>query len=187
MTRLPKILMDGVFLGAFFILASLIIAKLDLGHEVELRGPFYAIDGDTLAAGGERLRLVGIDAPEADQTCGGDGKSQWRCGDAAREALSVFATDPTISCGGDARDRYGRILVQCHRGALDVNAELVKQGMAVAAGNYAGEESAARDAGTGIWAGPFETPKAWRASRGRPEEQESGGGRFPAWLADLWS
>ncbi|WJH40175.1 thermonuclease family protein [Aliirhizobium terrae] len=187
MTRLPKILMDGVFLGAFFILASLIIAKIDLGHEVELQGPFYAIDGDTLAAGVERLRLVGIDAPEADQTCGGEGKSQWRCGDAAREALAAFARDPATECGGDARDRFGRILVQCRRATIDVNAEMVSQGMAVAAGDYTDEEGTARDAGRGIWAGPFETPKAWRASRGQPEEQESGGSMLPAWLTDLWS
>jgi endonuclease YncB( thermonuclease family) len=186
-TRLPKILMDGVFLGAFFILASLIIAKIDLGHEVELQGPFYAIDGDTLAAGVERLRLVGIDAPEADQTCGGNGASQWRCGDAAREALSVFASDPATQCGGDARDRYGRILVQCQRVTLDINAELVRQGMSVASGRYSAEEKAAREARRGIWAGPFETPKAWRASRGQPEEQESGGSILPAWLTDLWS
>jgi endonuclease YncB( thermonuclease family) len=185
-TRLPKILMDGVFLGAFFILASLIIAKIDLGHEVEIQGPFYAIDGDTLAAGVERLRLVGLDAPEADQTCG-EGASQWRCGDSAREALSAFARDPATECGGDARDRYGRILVQCRRAALDINAELVSQGMAVAAGNYGAEESIAKEAGRGVWAGPFETPKAWRASRGHAEEEESGGWQLPSWLADLWS
>jgi endonuclease YncB( thermonuclease family) len=185
-TRLPKILMDGVFLGVFFILASLIIAKIDLGHEAELQGPFYAIDGDTLAAGAERLRLVGIDAPEADQTCGGDGASQWRCGDAAREALSVFARDPAIECGGDARDRYGRILVQCRRAALDVNADMVSQGMAVASGHYQAQEKAAREAGRGIWAGPFETPKVWRASRGQAEE-ENEGFQLPAWLTDLWS
>jgi endonuclease YncB( thermonuclease family) len=179
--------MDGVFLGAFFILASLIIAKIDLGHDVELQGPFYAIDGDTLAAGAERLRLLGIDAPEADQTCGGEGTSPWRCGDAAQQALTSLTRDPATECGGDARDRYGRILVQCHRDTLDINAELVKQGMAVAFGSYHTEEATAREAGRGIWAGPFERPKDWRAGRGQQEDEHEGSFSLPAWLADLWS
>ncbi|HWT08764.1 MAG TPA: hypothetical protein VN329_06340, partial [Roseomonas sp.] len=42
-------------------------------EEARVAGPFtarvVAIDGDTLAAGGERLRLNGIDAPEMGQAC----------------------------------------------------------------------------------------------------------------------
>lgn len=32
-------------------------------------GPVDVIDGDTLVMTGERFRLLGIDAPELDQTC----------------------------------------------------------------------------------------------------------------------
>lgn len=176
MTRITKTLKDGLFLGAFFILASLIVAKIDLNGDTRIDGPFYAIDGDTLAAGAERLRLIGIDAPEADQSCGGEGAGRFACGDAAREALSKFVSLPQAACFGSSRDRYGRVLVRCRLGERDINADLVRQGMAVAYGDYDGEEVAARNEGTGIWAGPFETPRAWRAAKGAAAEDDASAG-----------
>ncbi|AYD01074.1 thermonuclease family protein [Neorhizobium sp. NCHU2750] len=166
MTRLAKLLKDGLFLCAFLVLSCLIIAKIDLGGGSSIAGPFFAIDGDTLATDGERLRLIGIDAPEKDQTCGGDGHDVWTCGSVAREALSKLASSPDIRCAGSARDRYGRLLVDCRLGDLDINADLVRRGMAVAYGRYGGEETAARGEGKGLWSGPFETPAAWRKARG---------------------
>jgi endonuclease YncB( thermonuclease family) len=172
-TRIVKIGRDAVFLAGFIFLGSLIIAKLDIGQVSAINGPFFAIDGDTLAAGAERLRLVDIDAPEADQTCG-DGKGgEWACGDAAREALSKLAASSMTECRGDARDRYSRVLVSCRRGDLDINREMVRLGMAVASGGYGREETAAKDAGEGIWAGPFERPKSYRAAKGAMEDDES--------------
>jgi len=35
----------------------------------DITGPARVIDGDTIAIGGERIRLHGIDAPEMKQTC----------------------------------------------------------------------------------------------------------------------
>jgi endonuclease YncB( thermonuclease family) len=172
-TRLTKILKDALFLGAFLILASLIIAKIDLSGDTRIAGPFFAIDGDTLAAGVERLRLIGIDAPEADQTCGGTGQKTWTCGDTAREALAKLASSPQAECSGSSRDRYGRVLVKCRLGDVDINADLVRQGMAVAYGGYTDEEAAAREAGRGIWSGPFETPRAFRAQKGAAREDET--------------
>lgn len=165
MTRLTKILRDALFLGAFLILGSLIIAKIDLSDDSVIPGPFFAIDGDTLAAGAERLRLIGIDAPEADQTCG-EGTSIWPCGETAREALSDLASRHQARCSGSDRDRYGRVLVRCEADGVNINAALVRRGMAVASGNYDGDEASARAEARGIWAGPFERPGAWRAARG---------------------
>jgi endonuclease YncB( thermonuclease family) len=192
-TRLAKSLKDGLFLGAFLVLASLIVAKIDLNSDTRISGPFFAIDGDTLAAGAERLRLLGMDAPEADQSCGGDGAEKWMCGDAARKALSKFASSAQAECSGSARDRYGRVLVHCRSGATDINADLVRQGMAVAAGDYVGEEAAAKGEGRGVWSGPFDTPRAWRAGRGiahEPEDAAATGSRVEAilaWLRGLFS
>ncbi len=188
MTRFSKVLKDGVFLGAFLILASMIVAKIDLEEDIRIDGPFFAIDGDTLAAGAERLRLADLDAPEADQTCEDAGKNSWRCGEAAREALARLASTPQASCSGRTRDRYGRLVVLCRAGGDDINADLVRQGMAVAAGGYAGEEEDARRAARGIWAGPFEKPRDWRATRGMAQEEPAAtetGGLF-AWLEGLF-
>lgn len=171
MTRIAKTLKDGLFLGAFLILASLIVAKIDLDNDTRIDGPFYAIDGDTLAAGAERLRLVGIDAPEADQSCG-EGGNAWACGDAAREALARRAASPQAQCSGSSRDRYGRVLVHCRIGETDINAALVREGMAVASGDYHGEEATARNVKRGVWSGPFDTPRAWRAAKGAAQEDD---------------
>ena len=50
---------------------------------VTLSGTARAVDGDTLDLSGERVRLIGIDAPELDQSCQRDGQG-WACGDWAR-------------------------------------------------------------------------------------------------------
>ncbi|MFZ2102858.1 MAG: hypothetical protein WAU86_20070 [Oricola sp.] len=36
---------------------------------------FSVVDGDTLRLNGERVRLLGIDAPEKSQTCDKDGNA----------------------------------------------------------------------------------------------------------------
>jgi endonuclease YncB( thermonuclease family) len=185
-----KIGRDALFLGAFLVLGSLIIAKLDLSNDTVIPGPFFAIDGDTLAAGVERLRLLGLDAPEGDQTCG-DGKGgQWPCGDAARQALSRLSSDALAECRGEARDQYKRILVHCKRAGVDINADLVRQGMAVASGSYKSEEAQARGDGRGIWAGPFDMPRAFRASRGAREDEattSTGNGTILGWLKGIFA
>ncbi|WP_299643037.1 hypothetical protein [Devosia sp.] len=45
------------------------------------------VDGDTIDIAGQRIRLVGLDAPEWNQTCTtGDGGS-WECGAAAASRM----------------------------------------------------------------------------------------------------
>ena len=53
----------------------------------EITGKPRIIDGDTIENGGERIRLHGIDAPEAGQLCTADGR-RWACGQNATLALS---------------------------------------------------------------------------------------------------
>ena len=45
------------------------------------------IDGDTIAIGETHIRLEGIDAPEAAQTCGRRWFGTWACGQAAADEL----------------------------------------------------------------------------------------------------
>ncbi len=170
MARTFRVFRDGAFLVAFFILLVLIAAKLDEAADSVLRGPFYVIDGDTLAMGGERLRLQGMDAPELDQTCEDGRGKPWACGEEARRLLMRLVADGKTECLGRERDKYRRLLVRCHSGTTSINGTLVRQGLAVASGRYAQEQVAARHERQGLWAGRFESPRDWRASRGRMDD-----------------
>ncbi|MCH8236788.1 MAG: thermonuclease family protein, partial [Proteobacteria bacterium] len=115
---------------------------------------------------GERIRLHGIDAPEAKQTCiDGEGK-EWRCGQEATFALANLIGDHWITCKGDKRDRYGRLIAVCYAGDYDLNAKMVRQGWALAyrrySMDYVDAEAAAKEAGVGMWRGEFITPWEWR-------------------------
>lgn len=125
------------------------------------------IDGDTLAAGTDRLRIHGIDAPEMDQTCQRRGGT-YPCGSMARDAMVAILGRGGLTCEALDTDRYGRSVVRCvtDRGA-DIGAELVRQGWAVAyrrfSLDYAAQEAEARAARRGIWDGSFMDPSDWRA------------------------
>ncbi|MEN3146006.1 thermonuclease family protein [Neorhizobium sp. IRAMC:178] len=170
MARTFRVFRDGAVLAAFFILLVLIAAKLDKAADSTVRGPFHVIDGDTLAAGGERLRLQGMDAPELDQTCEDDRGRPWACGVEARRLLIRLVAGGEVECLGRERDKYHRLLVRCHSGATSINGTLVRQGLAIASGRYTQEQVAARRERLGLWAGQFESPHDWRASRGMMDD-----------------
>ncbi len=152
----------GLFLATVF-LGILIAAKLDQFNSETHGGRFFVIDGDTLSKGGRRFRLLGIDAPELDQTCR-RGDETWPCGAQARRFLQGLAAAKGFSCSGSSRDRYDRLLVYCTAGGKDVSAEMVASGLALASGyfQFSGEQAAARREARGIWAGEFERPADWR-------------------------
>lgn len=127
----------------------------------------HVIDGDSLRIRGEEIRLAGIDAPELAQTCEREGRS-WRCGQAARAALEREARRGRLACAGSKTDRYGRLLAICKADGAEINAAMVRTGLAVAYGKYEREEAEARDARKGIWAGAFKRPEEWRSEHPRP-------------------
>jgi endonuclease YncB( thermonuclease family) len=161
---------DGVVLVAMLVLLTLIVARLNEASDDVMGGPFHAVDGDTLSAGGERLRLEGIDAPELDQTCEDGGGRRWACGAEARRHLARLVSTDETECRGHERDRYDRLLVRCHVGAVNVNGTMVRQGLAIAYGLYLQEQNTARRERLRLWAGRFEDPRDWRASRGTMDD-----------------
>lgn len=185
MVRSFKLVRDGAVLLAFFMLLILIAAKLDEAADEVLRGPFHVIDGDTLSVAGERLRLQGIDAPEIDQTCEDDRGTDWHCGEEARTLLARLAALPAAECLSRERDRYRRLLVRCHSGTTNINGTLVRRGLAVASGRYAEEQEAARRERLGLWAGKFEQPRDFRASRGMMEDPNLIGS-LAGWIRGLF-
>lgn len=143
------------------------VLQYRLGPARQLVGGAQAIDGDSLRLNGEELRLEGIDAPEYRQSCTDRTGREVDCGRAARRALVDLLSRGLVTCEIGRADRYGRGLARCRQGESDINAAMVRQGQAVAYGDYRSEESEAKAAGRGLWALNFERPETWRRSHGR--------------------
>jgi endonuclease YncB( thermonuclease family) len=122
----------------------------------------HVADGDSFRIGGDRIRLVGLDAPELDQTCWRDDGSEWACGRAARELMSELTARGRVACAPEGTDRFGRTLARCSAGEADLGAAMVEAGLAIDGGGYAREQSAARAAKRGLWSGRFIDPRTWR-------------------------
>ena len=89
------------------------------------------VDGDTIRCSGERIRLLNIDAPELPGHC----IPGRHCvpGDpyASADNLKRLIAKGDISCLGDERDRYGRMLARCSVEGVDLSCAQVRGGFAV--------------------------------------------------------
>jgi len=132
-----------------------------------LTGSATVTDGDSLRIGVTRIRLHGIDAPEGRQSCTRDGRA-WPCGAAATAKLKQLVGRQPITCTQTDIDAYGRTVARCSNGTLDLGAEMVLAGLALAyreyGPDYVSEEAQARAAGRGVWAGEFTPPWDWRSN-----------------------
>jgi micrococcal nuclease len=141
--------------------AALALAACGNGAEpADLAEVARVIDGDTIElTGGERVRLVQIDAPELQEgECHAAESAVVLTGLLPRGAAIRLEADPRL----DDVDRFGRLLRYVHRGDLNVNLELVRRGAASAyffrgdRGRFARELAAAarraEKAGRGLWA-----------------------------------
>lgn len=104
-----------------------------------------AIDGDTLRCGAERVRLLGLDAPEL-HAC----RKGRVCvsGDpvAAKDALArLIAPGVTITRVG--QDRYGRTLALVYAGGRNVGCALIVGGNAEYVGKWDNGRRLASDCG----------------------------------------
>jgi micrococcal nuclease len=80
------------------------------------------VDGDTIVANGENIRLLGINTPER-------GEEYY---DEAKQYLSDLVLNKTVELefGPERRDKYGRLLAYVYEGETLVNKEMVYQGYA---------------------------------------------------------
>lgn len=129
------------------------------------------VDADTLRIAGETVRLHGIDAPEADQMCGGQGAPTWACGTwAAAEVRARFQGRPA-RCEALGRDGYGRLLARCFVDGADMGRALVLDGLAFAYRRYAMDydldEKAAVVNGRGLHATGVQSPEGYRDAKRR--------------------
>ena len=131
-------------------------------RSTDIEGPVSARvlsvhDGDTITVQfedrKEKVRLIGIDAPEIDQ-------APW--GVQATDVLRGLVDSKTVRLETDIteRDQYRRLLAYVYVGEMLVNAEMVRQGQAVLytvppnvahVEDYQKAQQEAREAGRGGW------------------------------------
>jgi endonuclease YncB( thermonuclease family) len=143
----------------------------------ELSGTATVVDGDTIDIDGKRVRLEGVDAPEAAQMCGGAKGGTWPCGRAAADALSRLVAKRRVTCREEGTDKYDRVLGVCSVDGMDINAELVRRGYAWAfikySDRYVKEEAEAKAAAAGIWQGEAEPAWIYRQNRWKVAEGDA--------------
>ena len=110
----------------------------------DITGSAYVIDGDTIDISDVRIRLNGIDTPEIEQTCRTN-RLTWHCGVEATKAMRHLTKDKIVTCIGNSKDQYGRLIANCFIGDLNLNATMVKVGMALAYRYYSLEYVAEED------------------------------------------
>jgi endonuclease YncB( thermonuclease family) len=161
-----KILTDNLL--KIGVLALVALAAVPAGA-ADVTGKAEVVDGNTLAIGGERIRLDGIDAPDPDQQClSGKGKP-YACGTQATGELAGLVVGHTLVCKGEERDGEDRLIAVCFLGPFDLAEMMVADGWALAdperGGAYVRAETAARARREGLWKGTFDPPWEWREKR----------------------
>ena len=164
--RLHAYLIAGLMVAVMMMLseATFATASYDLSGQVKVT---KVSDGDSLRSGKLKIRIFGIDAPELKQQCQDQNGNVWSCGLAARQQLeNLLDANKLLHCELRDVDRYGRLVMQCFRGTVDIGAAMVRSGHALAYRSfshlYVAEEQHATSVQNGIWRGSFQPPWKWR-------------------------
>jgi len=165
----------SALVGGFALGLLLLLPVSETSARGALTGPARVIDGDTIEISGVHVRLEGIDAPETAQTCGNRRGGTWRCGRDAALALEHLVGRREVTCQDRGTDKYGRMLGVCFVGGRDIDAWMVRNGLAWAfvkySRSYVHEEAEARALHIGIWQGKAEPAWAFRAKRWSSAEE----------------
>lgn len=128
------------------------LASAAIAADATLSGRAEIVDGDTLRIGGVGVRLKGISAPERNE----------RGGKAARDALVRMIGDQPTVCHLTGETTRNRAVGYCEVGGRDLQAELVRQGYAMACPRfderYVPLEADPRARKAGVWGMGYELP-----------------------------
>jgi endonuclease YncB( thermonuclease family) len=157
-------------INAVALIFALAILLPRVAHAETVTGAARVVDGDTIEIEDQKIRLWGIDAPEAAQRCT-EGGALYPCGLDASRALSKLIGRKPVSCTRGDTDRYGRMVAVCSVEGMDISKWMVTRGQAIAfrkySLDYVGDEDRAKAAKIGMWAGEFQDPFDFRRqSRG---------------------
>lgn len=133
-----------------------------------ITGEAVVLESDTIAIDGTVVSLWGVDGPWQIQPCLLNNVN-WECGPVAKRELEILVDAGPVTCT-QVRDtslrrrfnNYGR----CEVNSVDLAAEMVRRGMAMAfpeqSDEYVALEAEAKAAKAGLWkAEVFEPPWVW--------------------------
>ena len=144
--------------------------RAEPGERLVIEGPAAVLDADTFVVADTRVRLIGIDAPEGRQLCQ-LADHNWPCGKAAAAAVDELVGTEPVACEVYGHDRWARALAVCYQNGLDLNAEIVRGGWALAwypptgaviGPSYEAAQNEAELKAAGVWQGTFVDPWVWR-------------------------
>lgn len=133
--------------GSAFAKESVVIDTPEI--QVSFHEPYelnYVIDGDTIVANNEKIRLWGINTPEKNNPYF----------ETAKLLLESFLEGGELRCKFIEKDRYNRSVMHCLIDGLDVGSMMVQTGMAKDYSKYSGdyyqyEEDRAKSKRIGLW------------------------------------
>ena len=141
-----------------------------------ITGHAEVTDGDTIKINTFKIRLNGIDAPEKKQKCKRPYLEifififyeDYSCGQKSTEALIKKINNQKITCKISNVDYFKRLIGECYKRKINLNAWLVSNGHAVAfrkySKKYVPDEILAKQEKKGMWQGKFEMPWDYRKS-----------------------
>lgn len=151
-----------------FKVGTLVVA-FALSGETIAASNVRVVDGDTIELSGITYRLHGIDAPEAGQKCAKANGKTWQCGKSAIAAMEALAFSGTVSCDTRGTDEFSRVIGVCTVDGKDMNAAMVKAGLAWAfrkySYDYVAQEEKAKAARIGVWQADTQSAESYRSQR----------------------
>ncbi len=130
-------------------------------------GSGTAVEGDLVSVNGSAVKLWGIDAPDAGQTCQTKANQPYDCFTRAKDELSRLVGANQVTCYVRGTDRNGQSIGTCAVNGLDLAALMVRNGWAFAytelTPQYADLEGYAQTRVRGVWGGRAESPWHYRS------------------------
>lgn len=133
--------------------------------ETGISGLPEVIDADILKFGQQRVILWGVDAPEIKQRCWIN-EVYWGCHEAAKRHLQLLSGRGEVTCTYRGEpDPFNRQYGVCTSAGEDLNAELIKAGLALAfveqSDEYLPQMAEAIGAGVGLWQVGVDFEEPW--------------------------
>lgn len=133
--------------------------------------------GDRFVVNGMPVRLYGIAAPVAGQSCTDAHNRAYDCGYVSARRLQEIIGSDSVSCKIMNQNNQGELMAACSVSSFDLGAVMVEAGWAITLPNitpiYVPYEQKARQNKAGLWEGQFQAPWEWQAQQRQIQERAS--------------